>query len=412
VPNETTLLTAAWVATMDRPIIRDGAVVFEGGKILAAGPVAEVRAAYPDASVTNLGDVVLLPGLINAHTHLELSNQVQGAKPDSFVGWILDLMSQTARTGAADPTSIETATLKGVAQCLRFGVTTVGDISKQCMFTRPVLKDGPIRVVSYGEIQAMAQRRKLLDERFTAASDVSHDTAFLRVGVTPHAPYTVEPDGYARCVAFSRQHNRPLATHLAETPDEQIFLETHTGPFRHLWEAGVNAWDDDVPKYKGGPIRFARDVDLLSIPTLLAHVNYCDDDELKILAEGKASVVYCPRTHAYFGHPPHRWREMLLAGVNVAVGTDSCASSPDLNIVDDLRLLRQIAPEMPADELWAMATTRAAIAINAAESLGSIALGKFADFTVFPAPAGDSPLAGLLDQPTLPTALWIGGKKI
>src|SRR6185295_5433024 len=93
-------------------------------------------------------------------------------------------------------------------------------------------------------------------------------------------------------------------------------------------------------------------------------VNYCDDAELDLLAAGKASVVYCPRTHAYFSHPPHRWREMLARGINVAIGTDSCASSPDLNLLDDLRLVRKIAPDFPAESLWALATRNPARAVQ------------------------------------------------
>src|SRR5262249_49621367 len=151
----------------------------------------------------------------------------------------------------------------------------------------------------------------------------------------------------------------PLATHLAETPDEHAFLKSKTGAFRDVWET-LGKWSDEVETHQGPPIAMARDIGLLDFPTLLAHVNYCHDDEMAMLARGRASVVYCPRTHAFFDHPPHRWREMLARGINVAVGTDSCASSPDLNIVDDLRLLHKIAPEVPAFDLWEMAATRAA----------------------------------------------------
>ena len=110
--------------------------------------------------------------------------------------------------------------------------------------------------------------------------------------------------------------------------------------------------------------------------TLLAHVNYCEDDELQLLANGRASVVYCPRTHAYFGHPPHRWREMLAMGINVAVGTDSRGSSPNLNLVDDLRLLHRLAPEVSPERIWEMGTTHSATAIGCAESCGTLAVRR------------------------------------
>jgi aminodeoxyfutalosine deaminase len=358
-----------------------------------------------------LPDAILMPGLVNAHTHLELSDLRQDAPPDGFVPWLLSVMSRAPRLGDSIPQLVEHAVATGVAQCLRFGVTTVGDISKQCMWTRPVLRDGPLRVISYGEIQAMAGRRGLLDERLAAAVDTSQESEWLTVGLTPHAPYTVEPEGYRRCLAWSKQTGRPLATHLAENRQETEFLAEQTGPFRHLWETGVNAWDDNVPRFAGGPIRLARELGLLDHPTLLAHVNYCDDDELAILAASRASVVYCPRTHAWFGHPPHRWRDMLKRGINVAVGTDSCASSPDLNLLDDLRLMRRLAPDMPASQLWQMATLGAAKALGREREVGSLAPGKRADLVAFGA-RGKNPLEELLVESSLPVKVWIDGRPV
>jgi cytosine/adenosine deaminase-related metal-dependent hydrolase len=150
---------------------------------------------------------------------------------------------------------------------------------------------------------------------------------------------------------------------------------------------------------------------LLASPrALLAHVNHADDAELALLAAGQASVVYCPRTHAYFGHRPHRWRDMLAAGVNVAVGTDSRASAPDLNLVDDLRLLRRLAPDVPAVELWAMATHRAARAIGRPD-LGVLNAGAPGDAVAFPVdPATADPLADVLDGSAVPTAVWLAGR--
>jgi cytosine/adenosine deaminase-related metal-dependent hydrolase len=392
---------------MIAPPLRDGAVVCRAGRITAVGDARALRAENPDAQVQDAGDVVLLPGLVNAHTHLELSDCSPGPPPASFGDWIMRLAGRTA-VGAATADVVKRAVETGVAQCLRFGVTSVGDISKQCAITRPILRDGPLRVTSFGEIQAMAQRRHLLDERFALAADLSNESAHLRIGLSPHAPYTVEPAGYARCLEFCRAHNRPLATHLAETPDEAHFLADQSGPFRDLWEIVVNAWDDQVPKYDGGPIRFAAESGLLDYPTLLAHMNYCDDDELAILARGQASVVYCPRTHQYFGHPPHRWREMLSRGINVAVGTDSCASSPDLNLVDDLRLLHHLAPEVPAQRIWDLATINAARALQLAGSIGQLSTGAAADITAFPT-RSDDPLEEILTAGIEPSAIWIGG---
>ena len=154
----------------------------------------------------------------------------------------------------------------------------------------------------------------------------------------------------------------------------------------------------------------AKALGFLDFPTLLAHVNYCSDEELSILAGGRASVVWCPRTHDYFGHPPHRWRDMLAAGINVAVGTDSCASSPDLNLVEDLRLLHKQWPAVDAQEIWSLATCRAAAALGI-DDVGSLSPMKFADLVAFPAP-GPDPLRTILEQTLFPAALWIGGRNM
>jgi aminodeoxyfutalosine deaminase len=401
--SDVEVIQAEWIAPIQAPPVREGSVVIRDGKILAHGPSKQVRELYPDARVTELGKSVVLPGLVNPHTHLEFSNVERPATPGKFVDWILSLMSQTQADGAA----VSDAVKRGVVECLKFGVTTIGDITNRCAITRPILRDSPLRVVSYGEVVALAQRRGLLDERLAGATDCSTESDRLRIGVTPHAPYTVEPGGFRRCVEFAHREGRPIATHLAETPDEAEFLAAGTGEFRRLWDT-LGWWDDAVPRFPGGPIRFAKAVGLLDHPTLLAHVNYADDAELAILAQSQASVVYCPRTHTYFGHPPHRWRQMLAAGINVAVGTDSRASSPDLNLVEELRLVRTLAPDVPADDLWPMVTTRAAKAIGL-DHVGAIAPGKAADLVAFPA-VGLEPLESLLQQTILPTHVWIVGQ--
>ena len=396
------ILTAAWVAPMTGPVLRDAAVAFVDGRVAAVGPVADVARSFPHADRHDLGDTVVLPGLVNAHVHLELSHLRPGPPPTSFVGWLTDLMSRAA---PGDPA---VAAAAGAAESLHFGVTAVGDVTAFPAATRPVVAASGLAGVSYGEVRAMAGRRSFLEPRLAAAAEpVASDR--LRPGVSPHAPYSVELDGYRRCLAVAWERGLPLSTHLAETADEATFLADHAGPFRELWHL-LDAWTADVPTFAGGPIRLATSLGLLDHPLAsLAHVNHCDDAELAMLAAGRASVVYCPRTHAYFGRPPHRWRDLLAAGVNVAVGTDSRASSPDLNLVDDLRLLRRLAPDVPALQLWAMATTRAAAAIGRTD-VGRLTVGSAADAVAFPA-RSDNPLAEVLDGGSTPAAVWAAGRQ-
>ena len=294
---------------------------------------------------------------------------------------------------------------------MRFGVTTVGDISRFSNLTRLILSSAPIRSVSFGEVLAMAQRRKLLAERLDMAMDQSHASERSRVGISPHAPYSVEIDGYRRCVEAARQHGFPLTTHLAESSHEDEFLASHSGPFRDLWDR-IGGWDDCVPRFEGGSVRFAEAVGLLDGQALLAHVNYADDSEIDLLARKRASVVYCPRTHSYFGHPPHPWREMMARGINVAVGTDSTASSPDLNLVEDLRLLHRIAPHVPSVALWEMATIRAARSLGLENRAGRITPGVDADLAVFATRHDGDPLREILESNTTPIAVWAAGMRL
>jgi cytosine/adenosine deaminase-related metal-dependent hydrolase len=284
----------------------------------------------------------------------------------------------------------------------------VGDISQQMHVTRPILREAPLRAVSYGEVIGLGKRHARFEELLPLALDDSAASERLRVGLTPHSPYTVEPDDMRRCVDLARARQLPLATHLAETPYEREFLRDHAGPLRQMWER-LGSWEDFPGTFNGSAVAFAHSIGLLDYPeALLAHVNFCDDADLALLSHGNASIVYCPRTHRYFGHPPHPWREMLSRGINVAVGTDSCASSPDLNIVDDLRLLHEIAPEFPVEELWQMATTRAANAVAMADVVGSITRGKAADFAVFEVMTND-PLTEILARRRAPKQVWISG---
>jgi cytosine/adenosine deaminase-related metal-dependent hydrolase len=412
-PDDPVLLRAAWVAAIDRPPIADGAVLIDNGRIVAVGPFRDLSAQAAGARRHDAGDAVILPGLVNAHTHLELTRFARTDPPaGGFVGWILALrervMAEIAAGGGDAGALFEASASAGVAQCRRFGVTCVGDVALNAPTVRAVLRREGLRAVSYGEVVGMAGRSAQLEPLLAAATDRSLETEQLRCGIEPHAPYSLDLAGYRGCVEVARQSGFPVATHLAETRDEAEFLAHHSGRFRDLW-AALGAWTDNVSRSAGGPVRAMQAIGLLNLPAaLLAHVNYCDDAELDVLARGRASVVYCPRTHAWFGNPPHRWREMIARGINVAVGTDSCASSPDLNLVDDLRLLHQIAPEVAPDALWQLATINAARALGFAADVGSITAGKSADLVIFPT-RGDEPLRYVLESPMLPSEVRAAG---
>lgn len=408
--SELEILAADWVAPMDGRLIRRGAVAVSGGRIVGVGGEDEIVASFPGATVHPLGQVVLMPGLVNAHTHLELS---ACRCPEKFVGTFTDWILALPRRGAMDEAELEAsvseATQIGVRQCLQFGVTCVGDISQYPRFSRAVLSNSGLRAVSYAEVLGVGPRRPRFEQLLAnAAADLSgmDEISKLRGGVSPHAPYSVDRAGYIQCLELARRLQLPLATHLSEWPEEKEFLVSHAGMFREALTL-FGSWDEGIETYRGSPVRFASAIGLLDYPALLAHVNYCDEEEMQLLAAGRASVVYCPRTHRFFGHPPHRWRQMLAMGINVAVGTDSCASSPDLNLVDEIRLMHEIAPEFPTEGLWRLITANAAAALGRAD-VGQIAKGKLADLIAFEVDSGD-PLLELLQTQRDPAAIWIAG---
>jgi cytosine/adenosine deaminase-related metal-dependent hydrolase len=404
------LILADWLAPMDREIIRNGAMLIDGEKIIDIGQAPDLRKKYPDAPIEDFPRSIILPGLINAHTHLELSHLTREPAPaGGLAPWLVRIIRQNTFPQGETEKMVAKAIAKAVKQCIQFGVSTVGDISRNCRLTRSILARSPLRVVSFGEIQAMGQRRGLLEERLAIAADLNDAAGNLRIGISPHAPYSVEPHGYQRALEVARQKKLPLSTHLAESADEAEFLAHHTGNLMKVWDF-VGGFDQAVPTFEGGPIHFAKSLGLVDYPTVLAHVNYCDDAELKILAAGNASVAYCPRTHAYFSHPPHRWRDMRAAGINVALGTDSVASCGDLDLLEDLRLLHQIAPHWEVQRLWELVTISGATALGVQRVLGSLTPGKLADFAIFPAEGAD-PLTAILQQPIKPQQLWIGGSR-
>ncbi len=408
------ILRAGWVVSVSAPPLREGAVVIDGGRIAAVGPASDLAGAYPAARLVDLPDAILIPGLVNPHTHLELSGHEAGDTPGgSFTDWIVSIAPRMRQSDESIEVVVTDATRRGIEQCLRFGVTTVGDITRHIAITRPILADSPLRSVSFGEALGLAAARPRFEAALAAAADETFARGRLRVGISPHAPYTVDLDGYRQCVELARRRRLPLATHLAETCDETAFLVDHSGPFREVWQR-LGTWAEGVTTYPGRPIRFAAAVGLLDLPAVLAHVNDCDESELDLLSRGRAGVVHCPRTHRYFGRPPHPWREMLDRGINVALGTDSCASSPDLDLMAEARVLFSQAPDTPPARILEMITLRGAKMLGMQSEIGSLEAGKRADIGAWIAPGPtDDPIRALLaTDAALPAAVWIDGDRV
>ena len=360
--------------------------------------------------VEDLGDVALVPGFVNAHTHFELSYLADRIPTDrGFTPWLENLV-RTLRTDAHAQPMVRQAVQSAVRQSLAAGVTTIGDIARLPSVVGPVLAATPLRGVLFAEVVGIGKLRADFLSKLEAATNGVVATDRLRVGLSPHAPYTVEPVDLRRCASHAGRIGLPLCIHVAETPDEEAFTTTGDGPLREYLER-LGVWDDAVPCPRLRPVDLLAICGLLGPRTLLAHANYVSDDDIRQIAQAGAGVAYCPRTHAAFGHAPHRFRDMLAAGVCVCVGTDSLASNPSLSVLDELRHLHRVHPDVPPPVLLAMATRHGAQALGLDAVVGALEPGKDADFVAVPI-ADDGPadpIANVLSSTLPPLRTYVRG---
>ncbi|MCH7704739.1 MAG: amidohydrolase family protein [Planctomycetes bacterium] len=400
------IIKARFVAPVGGPVIENGAVEIADGRIVSVGPARSVGAA----SAVDFGDAVILPGFVNAHTHLELGALAGQVPPgDDLIVWLKRLV-EALRTTPPTQKSVADAVRSGLAELIRAGVTTVGDVTAHPRWSRPLLAGASVRGVSFGEVIAIGTTRGALAARLDNAASIDDVTDRLRVGISPHAPYSVEPVGLRACADRAAQMGTRVCIHLAESPHEAEFTKHGTGPFRDYLRA-LGVFDDRVTVAGCSPVRAAHAAGLLTERTIIAHANYVTAADIAVIAAAGASVAYCPRTHAAFGHSPHPFRRMAAAGVNVCVGTDSLASNPSLSILDELRFIRSIRPDLPAEELIAMGTVNGARALGVDGHTGTLAPGMAADVVVLAlaANAGVTMWGGILDSATAPIAVYLDG---
>jgi cytosine/adenosine deaminase-related metal-dependent hydrolase len=377
-------LKARFVFTAEGPPIRDGVIAIEGARIAAVG-----QARSGDA-VVDLGNAAILPGLVNAHTHLEFSDLAApiGSPNMPFADWIRAVVAyRRSRTEAERAAAVR----QGLSECSRLGTTTVGEIATAGWPVEAFATTAPRAVESLVFLESIGLRESRIEpaleaSRLHLALAATRD---LRLGLSPHAPYTVHPDLIRRLAGLSATAAVPLAMHLAESREELELLETNRGPLRDLL-VELDAWDDEAIPLESTPLDYLR---LLSAAwrALVIHGNYLNEDEIAFLGRraAKLSVIYCPRTHAYFGHPPYPLAKLLQAGANVALGTDSRASNPDLDLLAEMR---EIAARhiVPPEWIVEMATINGARALGLEREIGSLAPGKRADITIVHLPESKS----------------------
>jgi 5-methylthioadenosine/S-adenosylhomocysteine deaminase len=356
------------VVPVEGPPIFDGAVAIEDGRIAAVATAAELGEGerYPEC--------VILPGFVNAHSHLEYATYAGFGDGLSFAPWILLHVERKRRIELAD---MEAIARLGAAECLQSGITTVGD----CSFVgaaATACDELGLRAIVYLEVfgtdgDELAGR--FARNRARIEGSLSDR---VRLGVSPHAPYTCSPELYEAC----HELGLPVATHLNESADELEWLRTGSGPWKTL------AAELPPPLGETG-IRALAGRGLLGPKIVAAHCVQVDEDEIGLLATHDVAVAHCPRSNAFLGCGTAPLTAMREAGIRICIATDSPASGPSFDMFDEMRaaLAAARARERRSDALTAadaleLATLGGARALGLENEIGSIAPGKQADLTV------------------------------
>ena len=396
---------ADWVLPIAAPPVARGRVDVRGGRIVGVGPAAGGGAA--PGPVVDLGRAAILPALVNAHSHLELSG-LRGAVPPapSMPRWVHSLLDRRAEAGPPDADAMRRA----VSEARASGTGLFGDVGNT-VAAAPILAGAGLPARLFREVLAFPGRGASAAVDAAAADLRSVEpAAALRVGLAAHAPYSVGPAAFAALDAAARERfPGPRSIHLAESPEEVEFLRTGRGPWRELLER-LGRWDPAWTPPRCGPVEYLDRHGWLREGLVAVHGVQLTDAELRGLAGRGVSLVTCPRSNAWtgVGHPPIE--RFLRAGVRLAVGTDSLASVADLNLFSELALMRRLAPSAPARCLLACATLHGAEALGFDDEFGAIAPGRRADLIGVRIPPGvDDVEEYLVGGVTADRVTWLDG---
>jgi aminodeoxyfutalosine deaminase len=370
------------------PPIENGAVVVKGDTIAAVGPWDGIRPAWA-GEAEDLGDAILMPGLINAHCHLDYSG-LRGAilRPESFAGWIQRINAVKRNLSEDD---FLAAIEKGLAECLNSGTTTVLNI-ESFPGLLPRMRRPSLRTWWFFEMIDLRQTPPA-DEIISAALKFFAQRPEWRggVGLSPHAPYTASIELYLLTRAIARRHGLPVTTHVGESYEEQTMFADGAGPlFSFLQSIGRPMADCGNGR---SPLRVLADAAAIGPETILAHLNELPVEDEDLLRPGgflhDVAVVHCPLSHRYFSHRPFPLERLRKLDINVCLGTDSLASNQTLSIFEEMRAAREAFPFLTSTELLEMATINGARALGLAGRLGVLRPGAFADLIALR--GGDSP---------------------
>lgn len=378
------LLRARIVLPIAQPAIADGAVLISEKRVAAVGRWAELS-RHAHSQSKDVGDVILMPGLVNAHCHLDYTDMSGQPAPRHFPDWIKGLLARKAAASYAD---YARAWLRGAAMLLRHGVTTVADIEAVPELLPEVWSSTPLRIMSFLELTCVRSRREpdaLVQEAAAKIATLRHDRNLA--GLSPHALYSTIPALLRSSAQLAALQNWRVMMHVAESIDEFEMCLHRRGPL-HDWLSSQRDMSDCG---HATPVQHARDCGLLGERFLAVHANYLQPADIEALAQTGSSVVHCPRSHAYFRHERFPYEELAAAGVNVCLGTDSLASvtperppGPELNMFAEMQTFAAARPAIAPPEILRLATCNGARALGLQGRVGEINEGGWADLITIP----------------------------
>jgi len=380
------IYSARWLLPITSPPIRDAAIAIQGDTILAIGPRTEIAARFPDAPASHFEDAVIMPGLVNAHSHLELTVMrgfLENEESD-FFAWLRKL---TVARLAMNSDDLLVSSICGAIEAAGAGITCVADSSSSAVQSMRALKEVGLRGIVYQE--SFGPDANLAEENVAKLRDQVREmrvleTEQVRAGVSPHAPYTVSAHQIELISKLAAEENLPVMMHTAESESERVFLIEGSGPFADgLKKRGIQ-WE--APGVS--TIRYLHERGLLETKPLLAHCINVDEEDLRLIKAAGAGVAHCPRSNAKLRHGRAPFRKFLQTGLNAGLGTDSVASNNNCDILEEARfatlmarLDRDVDP-MPAQEALFAATLGGARALGLDQRIGALEPGKQADIAI------------------------------
>jgi len=383
---------ASWILPITEPPIADGWVVADRGRIVAYGAYGAVNRRAPSHAETgevDLGRVAVLPGLVNAHTHLELSYLRDEVPPAAaFVTWIRAVMAARRKRPSLTAPEILDAMDLAIAESIAFGTVLVGDISNTLVSFAALARSRLAAVVFFEVLGFNVDDADALVEHAAREIEALGPTERVRTSLAAHAPYSVGPLVFrAIRKAVDRDPFAPYSVHVAESIEESEFVRHGGGPWRQVLEE-VGTWNPAWTAPGVSPVQFLDDSGFVGSRLLAVHGVQMTPADLARLVSRGATLVTCPRSNGHTGAGAPPIEDFYASGVHVAVGTDSLASAPDLSVFAELATLRALAPSVPASRLLASATIEGARALGFDADYGTIEPGKSARLVAVDVPAG------------------------